>query len=93
MLGYALSHAGRHEEAIAELERAVALAPKVYEIRGALSRVLRAVGCQEEAEKTMRLPQRWHRRMTTLGQASFAAVTGDTDWALALLKVALAKGQ
>jgi tetratricopeptide (TPR) repeat protein len=93
MLGYALSRLGRHEEAIAELERAMALVPKVYEIRGALARVLRAVGRHEEADRHYALAAQMAAADDEFGQASFAAVTGDTDRAVALLEVALAEGQ
>jgi adenylate cyclase len=93
MLGYAYSRLGCHEKAIEELERAVVLAPKIYEIRGALYRELRTIGRQEDANRHYALAAELASADDDFGQASFAAVTGDVDRALNLLEVALSKGQ
>ena len=73
MMGYAYSRLGRYEEAIAELERPVALAPHIYEIRGALSRALRIVGHDEEADRHHALAAQQASEADEFGQASFAA--------------------
>lgn len=93
MMGYAYGRLDRHEDAIAELRRAVDLSPHIYEIRGALARELRAVRREAEAAQHYAIAAAKAAEDDDFGQASFAAVTGDVDGALALLETALAKGQ
>jgi tetratricopeptide (TPR) repeat protein len=93
LLGYVYDHLGCHEEALAELERAVALDPEDYEVRGALAKVLRTVGRQGDAEAQYALAISLASRDNEYGQACFAAVSGDVERAVALLKVGLAEGQ
>src|SRR5690606_16307413 len=49
LLGYIYDWMGRDDEAIAQLERSIALDPTDYEARGALAKVYRKVGRLQEA--------------------------------------------
>ena len=93
MMGYAYSRLGRYEEAIVELERAVTLSPHIYEIRGALSRVLRIAGRDKEADRHYGIAAQQASEADEFGQASFAAACGDADRAMSLLTVAMLKEQ
>ena len=93
VLGYIHTALGNYAEAIGELERAVALAPDDYEARGALSRLYRMTNLPQLAAEHFAVAHELALHDDEAGQACFAAVTGDVAGALALLEVALAKGQ
>jgi tetratricopeptide (TPR) repeat protein len=93
ILGYIYTAQDDYAAATAQLERAIALAPEDYEARGALSRVLRMADRPQAAAEQYAIARELALRDDEAGQACFAAVSGDVDSALALLEVALAKGQ
>jgi superkiller protein 3 len=93
VLGYLYTALDDYAAATAEFERAIALSPDDYEARGALSRVYRLAGQPQAAAEQYTIARELALRDDEAGQACFAAVTGDVDSALALLEVALAKGQ
>lgn len=93
VLGYVYTALGDYAEAIAQLERAIALAPEDYEARGALSHVYRVTNQPQAAAEQYAVARELALRDDEGCQACFAAVAGDVDGALALLEVALAKGQ
>jgi hypothetical protein len=71
----------------------VALEPADYEARGALAKVYRIVGRQQDAEQQRAIAHEMAMQDDEYGQACLAAVSGNRDQALALLAVALAQGQ
>jgi tetratricopeptide (TPR) repeat protein len=93
ILGYIYTALGDYAEAIAQLERATTLSPEDYEARGALSQVYRLADRPQAAAEQYAVARELALRDDEAGQACFAAVTGNVDGALALLEVALAKGQ
>src|SRR5687767_2159917 len=93
LLGYVYNFLGRYDEAIAQLEQSVALEPEDYEARGALARVYRTLGRQEDADEQYAIASRMARLDNEYGQACFEAVSGNVEQALTLLKVALTNGQ
>jgi tetratricopeptide (TPR) repeat protein len=93
VLGYIHTARGDYAAAVGELERAIALAPEDYEARGALSQLYRMTDRPQAAAEQYAVAQELALRDDEAGQACFAAVTGDVDGALALLEVALARGQ
>ena len=93
ILGYVYDWLGRPEEAIAQLERAVALEPQDYEARGALAKVLRTVGRQPDAQEQYAIAHEMAAQDNEYGQACFQAVSGHGEEALTLLEVGLRKGQ
>lgn len=93
LLGYAYDMLGRHDEAIVQLERSVELEPRDYEARGALAKVYRTVGRQQDAQEQYTCARERASEDDEYGQACFAAVSGNVDEALPLLEVALNKGQ
>lgn len=93
LLGYIYDWMGRDDEAIAQLERSIALDPTDYEARGALAKVYRKVGRLQEAGDQYAIAYEMAMQDDEYGQACFAAVSGNQDQALALLEVGLAKGQ
>lgn len=93
MLGYAYALIGETGKAIAHFEAALALAPGDYEVAGALARQHRAAGRVGEAEALYRNAREQAVADGEYGLACLASVSGETDEALDLLEVALAKGQ
>lgn len=93
ILGLIYDAKGQTVDAIAELEKAIALDATDYEAQAALAKLYRSVGRHEEAEEKLTLAHNLAQDdHAEYGQACVAAVSGDGEWALALLKVALAKG-
>jgi len=93
VLGYVYDWLGRYDEAIAELERAVTLEPQDYEARGALARIYRTVGRQQDAHEQYAIASEMAGRDDEYGRACFEAVSGNLEQTLTLLEVALTKGQ
>jgi tetratricopeptide (TPR) repeat protein len=93
LLGYIFDWMGRDDEAIVQLERSIALDPTDYEARAALAKVYHKVGRLQEAGDQYAIAHEMAMQDDEYGQACFAAVSGDREQALALLKVGLAKGQ
>ncbi len=93
LLGYIYTWLGDYNEAIVQLEQSIVLEPDDYEARGALAKVYRLAGRQQEATEQYAIANAMAQRDNEYGQACFAAVSGDVEQALALLAVGLAKGQ
>lgn len=93
LLGYLYEWLGRYPEAIAELAQSILLDPSDYEARAELAKVYRLAGQQEAATRQYVLAREMALQDDEYGQACFAAVSGETEEALALLEVALTKGQ
>ncbi|MCB0004906.1 MAG: tetratricopeptide repeat protein [Anaerolineales bacterium] len=93
LLGYVYNRLGQYEDAVAQLERSVALNPADYEARGALSRVYRKLGRDSAADAQYTQANALAAQDNEYGQACFAAVTDDLEKALTLLAIALTKGQ
>lgn len=93
LLGYIYTWRGDYDEAIMQLERSITLDPDDYEARGALAKVYRLAGRQQDAAEQYTIAHEMAQRDDEYGQACFAAVSDDPEQALALLKVGLAKGQ
>lgn len=93
LLGYIYDWMGRDDEAIAQLERSIALDPTDYEARGALAKVYRKVGRLRDGDEQYAIAHEMAMQDDEYGQACFEAVSGNPDRALALLEVGLAKGQ
>jgi tetratricopeptide (TPR) repeat protein len=93
LLGYLYEWMGRYAEAIRELEQSIALDPSDYEARAALAKVYRLAGQSDAAVEQYAIAKALALQDDEYGQACFAAVSGDTERALALLEVALAAGQ
>lgn len=93
VLGLIYDAQGQVEAALAELEQAIALDAEDYEARAALAKCYRAMGRQQAAEEVLALANALAQAdHAEYGQACVAAVSGDVDQAMTLLKVALAKG-
>ena len=93
LLGYVYTLMDEHEQAIAQLERAVAFEAQDYEARGALSKAYRTVGRQQDADEQYTIAGEMAGQDNEYGQACFEAVTGNLEQALVLLGVALTRGQ
>jgi tetratricopeptide (TPR) repeat protein len=93
LLGYIYDSLGRHDEAITHLERSIVLEPEDYEARAALAKVYRTVGRMQDGDEQYAIAHAMAMKDDEVGQACFEAVLGNTDRALALLEVGLAKGQ
>jgi|GEM_PF-289957 len=93
MLGYVYDWLDRPEEAIAQLEQAVALEPQDYEARGALARVLRGAGRAQDAQAQYTIASEMAAQDDEYGQSCFHAVSGNVEEALRLLEIGLDKGQ
>jgi superkiller protein 3 len=93
LLGYIYDWMGRYDKAITHLEAAVALEPQDYEARGALAKVYRTVGRRRDADEQYDIAREMAAQDDEYGQSCLAAVSGNIEEALALLEVALAKGQ
>lgn len=93
VLGYVYDRLGRYDEAIDQLEQAVALEPQDYEARGALSKAYRTVGRQQDANEQYATGREMAGQDNEYGQACFEAVAGNQEQALTLLQVALTQGQ
>ena len=86
VLGYIHTARGDYAEAIAQLERAVALTPEDYEARGALAQAYRLTNQPQAAAEQYAFARELALRADEAGQACFAAVSGNVDEALALLE-------
>jgi len=93
LLGYIYDAWGRYPAAIAELEQALALEPEDYEARAALAKVYRMTGNQTSADHHYNLALAAATQDNEYGQACFYAVSGETEKALSLLEIGVAKGQ
>jgi tetratricopeptide (TPR) repeat protein len=93
LLGFALELTGRRDEAIAQLEQAIALEAKDYEARAALARLYRATGRLEEADEHERIAREDSTADEDYGLACVESVMHNPDVALPLLKMALDKQQ
>lgn len=93
LLGYMYGWLGRYEEATDQLKRSVELEPEDYEARAALARIYRTVGNEQKAEEHYALAAEMAGQDDEYGQACFEAVSDNMDKAIALLEVALQKGQ
>ncbi|MCB0106629.1 MAG: tetratricopeptide repeat protein, partial [Caldilineaceae bacterium] len=93
VLGFVYDLLGRSVEAIEQLERSIALEPEDYEARGALARLYRTVGRAQNATEHYAIAAAQAQQDNEYGQACFAAVSGNTEQALTLLEIGLAKGQ
>ena len=93
LLGMIYDARGQTSAAIAELEQAIALEPEDYEAQAALAKLYQQTGRHREAEEKFALAQRLAQTdHAEYGRACVAAVSGDVDQALTLLKIALDKG-
>lgn len=93
LLGFAYDLLGQPADAITQLEHAIALEPRDYEARGALARLYRTAGRTADAAEHHAIAAAQAAQDNEYGQACFAAVSGNTEQALALLEMGLAKGQ
>jgi tetratricopeptide (TPR) repeat protein len=85
-LGRAAAAAGRHEEAIAHLTRAIALYPEFGAAHYALARSLRAVGRTEDAQRALAQHQRFGARWPAMADPLLAEVAAFRTDARALLQ-------
>lgn len=93
LLGLIYEARGQTEVAMAEQEQAIALEAEDYEARAALAKLYRKVGRHREAAEQLAIANDQARAdHAEYGQACVAAVSGDVEGALTLLKVALDKG-
>jgi Flp pilus assembly protein TadD len=93
MLGYIYDQMGRSEEAMAEFERALAFNGDDYEVRAALAKLYRLAGREEKAREHLTQADEEADQEAEYGHACVASVSGEPERALALLEVALEKGQ
>ncbi len=93
LLGYLYEWMGHYTEAIAELEQSIALDPSDYEARAELAKIYRLAGQADAAAEHYAIAKAMASQDDEYGQACFAAVSGEIEEALALLTVALTKGQ
>lgn len=93
MLGYVYDWQGHPDEAVAQLERSIALEPQDYEARGALAKVLRTVGRAQDAHAHYTIASQMAAQDDEYGQSCFHAVSGNVEEALRLLEIGLHKGQ
>ena len=93
LLGFADDRLGQNEGAIAALERAIALDPNDYEARGALARLYRNAGREQEARQHLALGRAQAAFEDEYAQACFEATCGELDTAVELLRTALAFNQ
>ncbi len=91
--GYAYMLLGQPDKAMAHLEATISAAPSDYEVRGALARLYRQAGRGSEADEHYRIAQAQAQADGEYGLACLASVSGETDQAIALLEVGLAKAQ
>jgi tetratricopeptide (TPR) repeat protein len=89
LMGYVFEWRGLHDEAIAQFETAISLAPEDYEARAALAGVYRAANRPREAERQYAIAHKLAMEDDEYGQACFEAVSGNRNRALDLLEVAL----
>lgn len=93
LLGFIYDARGQTAAAIAELEQAVALDAEDYEAQAALAKLYQQTGRNREAAEKFALAQRLAQAdHAEYGRACVAAVSGDVEQALTLLKIALDKG-
>lgn len=93
LLGLIYDARGQTAAAITELERAIALDAEDYEAQAALAKLYQRTGRQREAAEKFALAQRLAQAdHAEYGRACVAAVSGDVEQALTLLKIALDKG-
>ena len=93
LLGFALELLGRHDEAISQLEQALALEAKDYEARAALARLYRVMRRFEAADKHERIARKDSTEDKEYGLACVEAVMCNPDAAVPLLKIAMARRQ
>ncbi|NJM41888.1 MAG: tetratricopeptide repeat protein [Anaerolineae bacterium] len=93
MMGFALELLGRRDEAIPQLEQAIAFKAKDYEARAALARLYREVGRVVEADEHERIARADSTEDKEYGLACVEAVMRNTDEAVRLLKIALDQRQ
>jgi tetratricopeptide (TPR) repeat protein len=93
LLGYIHHAQGQNDQAIAELEQAVAMEPGDYEARGALALVYRESGDLKAGDAHYQAALDMALQDNEYGQACFHAVSGNVEKALDLLEIGVAKGQ
>ena len=93
VLGYVYNLQGRFEEAIEQLERSITLEPEDYEARGALAQMYKTVGREEQFQEHYAIAAGMAAQDDEYGRACFEAVSGNSEAAIALLEVALTRGQ
>lgn len=81
------------EAAIQDYKQAIHLLPEYGPARVSLIRLLRKLGKKVEAEEQEKLARSLMEKETEYNRACFEAVSGNTDKALELLKIALEKKQ
>jgi tetratricopeptide (TPR) repeat protein len=91
LMGYIFEWRGLHNEAIAQFEKAVSLAPQDYEARAALAGVYRSVSRAREAEQQYAIAHDMAMEDDDYGLACFEAVSGNRSRALDLLEIAVSK--
>ncbi len=93
LLGLIYAAKGQTATAITELEQAIALDAEDYEAQAALAKLYQQTGRHREAEEKFALAQSLAQAdHAEYGRACVAAVSGDVEQALMLLKIALDKG-
>lgn len=93
VLGYVYILQGRYDQAVEQLELSIALEPEDYEARAALSQAYKALDREQKARDHYALAAEMAAQDNEYGRACFEAVSGNSDAAIALLEVALTKGQ
>jgi len=83
----------QHENALKEYQAAVQLDPQDGSFRGSLVGILRKLGREAEAQEHINIARKLIVKENEYGRACFESICGNTDAALALLKVALEKKQ
>ena len=93
VLGYVYILQGRYDQAVEQLELSIALEPEDYETRAALSQTYKALDHEQKAQDHYALAAEMAAQDDEYGRACFEAVSGNSDAAIALLEVALTRGQ
>ena len=91
IMGLVYDHLGNQDLAIMHLERAIALGAHDYEARAALAHLYRAIGRHSQADEQDAIADEMALQDEEYGQACVQALRGNTDEAIALLKIALPK--
>lgn len=90
-LGNVYSDLGRHDEAIAAYQQAIALGAKYALLQMSLASIYRKRGDNAAYQQQVALAQPFIAKENEYNRACFASICGDVDEALALLEAAIAK--
>lgn len=82
---------GQHEKALSAYQKAVELAPETGMYRASLASILRELGREADAQEQIRIARPLMAKESEYNRACFEVICGNTDEALALLKVAFEK--